>query len=82
MALDEALANIGSMQERAASAQRKVWQGKVGKLQAALKNASAAAAGYRDEAKELRARSSRHSWEGCRAAAGVEVVGASISRAS
>jgi hypothetical protein len=55
VALDEALANIGSMQERAASAQRKVWQGKVGKLQAALKNASAAAAGYRDEAKELRA---------------------------
>ena len=31
MALDEALANI-DMQERAASAQRKVWQGKVGKL--------------------------------------------------
>ena len=53
--MDEALANIASMQERAASAQRKVWQGKVAKLQAALRDTATAAAGYRQEAAELRA---------------------------
>lgn len=55
-ALEEALGNISSMQERAASAQRRVWQAKVAKLTASLKDSQAAAAESAAEAAQLRQR--------------------------
>mmetsp|Transcript_26053 Transcript_26053/g.30854 ORF Transcript_26053/g.30854 Transcript_26053/m.30854 type:complete len:591 (-) Transcript_26053:4-1776(-) len=58
-ALDDALASIASMQERAAIAQRRVWQGKVTALQEKLKTTESSLEASNKRTKELEALANR-----------------------